>query len=186
MEIAGLPLQGDWTMYVVTGLLPFVQEDAAIVAAAAASITGHGDAHILFLVVLLGLTASDTWKYWAGRLAHAHPSLSKMVADPRIAAARERVLNRLSMTLIVARFVPGTRIPLYIACGVFKAPFWRFFVTIVASATLYIGIAFAVFASLGVRLGEQVRAYIPLVVITIVALMLLVGWLRTALRKRAA
>ena len=184
--IAGLPLNSDWTMYAVTVLLPFVQEDAAVLAAATASITGHGDAHVLFFATLLGLTASDTWKYWAGRLAHAHPSLAKMVADPRIAAAKERVLNRLSVTLLIARFVPGTRIPLYVACGVFKAPFWRFFVTIVASAILYIGLAFAVFASVGVRLGEQVRGYIPVVVVALVVAMVLLGWLRTALRKRAA
>ena len=184
--IAGLPLHSDWTMYAVTVLLPFVQEDAAVLAAATASITGHGDGRELFAATLLGLTASDTWKYWAGRLAHSHPGLAKMVADPRIAAAQERVLNRLSVTLLIARFVPGTRIPLYVACGVFKAPFWRFFPTIVASATLYIGCAFTIFASLGMRLGEQVRGYIPLVVVALVAVMVLVGWLRSALRKRAA
>ena len=186
MGISNLMMDSTWTMYAVTVLLPFVQEDAAVLAAATASITGHGDARELFIATLIGLTASDTWKYWAGRLAHSHPWAAKMASDPRIAAARERVLNRLSVTLLIARFVPGTRIPLYIACGLFKAPFWRFFVTIIATAALYIAIAFTIFAHLGMRLGEQVRGYIPVAVIALVVLMLAVGWIRSALRKRAA
>ena len=186
MGLTEFTMAHPWAMYAVSVLLPFVQEDAAVFAAAAASITGHGDARELFLATLLGLTLSDTWKYWAGRLAHAHPSLAKMVADPRVAAARERVLNRLSVTLLIARFVPGTRIPLYVACGVFHAPFLRFFITIVLSATLYIGLAFAIFASLGVRLGEQVRGYIPIIVVTILVTMVAVGWIRAVLARRAA
>ena len=174
----------DWAMLALVFAGPFVQEDAAVVGAATASMSGHGDPAQLFAAALLGLIASDTWKYWLGRAAQAHPWAAKYIADPRVSGARDKVLSRTGIALVVARFVPGTRIPLYIACGLFKVPFWRFLILIVLSGALYLGLAFAAFASLGMVVGAQVRAALPFVALGAVAIVLAIGWIKKSSRKR--
>ncbi len=187
--IAHLLGDGGWAALALAFAAPFVQEDAAVVGAATAAMTAMripgGDAG-LFAGTLLGLTASDVWKYWLGHFAQRHPKAAKYAADPRIAGARDKVVNRAGVALLVARFVPGTRIPLYIACGLFNVPFWRFFLFVTTSAALYVGLAFAAFAALGMAMGEKVRTVAPFVAIGFVALALLVAWLRNRRRYRGA
>ena len=66
---------------------------------------------------------------------------------------------------MIARFIPGTRIPLYIAAGFFQASFLKFSIFIFVSALIYIGIAFALFNALGEVAGEEAKKYLPIVAI---------------------
>jgi membrane protein DedA with SNARE-associated domain len=129
-------------------------------------------------VTWVGLMISDGWKYWIGRLAHSSRRASRWIADPRVQNARERVLRRLGLTLLVARFVPGTRIPLYIACGVFKAPFARFIILVALSGAVYLGLMYVVVRSLGAVMGEHIRHYAPFVAVLIVITILAAQWVR--------
>lgn len=167
-----------WAVYLALFLGPFVQEDAAVVGAAAAAVSGHVNPAAAMLVTWVGLMISDGWKYWVGRLAHRSRRASRWIADERVQSARERVLRRLGLTLLVARFVPGTRIPLYIACGVFRAPFWRFITLVAASGALYLALMYALIRSLGAVMGEHIRHYAPIVVVLIVITILAASWVR--------
>jgi membrane protein DedA with SNARE-associated domain len=173
-----------WAVYLALFLGPFVQEDAAVVGAAVAAVSGQVNPLAALGFTFLGLLISDGWKYWVGRLAHSSRRASRWIADPRVQGARERVLRRLGMTLLIARFVPGTRIPLYVACGVFKAPFWRFITLVALSGALYLILMYAFVRSLGAVMGDQVRHYAPFVAIGIVATVLIVQWLRHRTAKR--
>lgn len=173
-----------WAAYIGAFVGPFVQEDAAILAAASAAMAPNLKGSGMFAAVLSGLIISDTWKYWAGRLAHRSKRASRWVADERVQTARERVIKRLGVTLLVARFVPGTRIPLYVACGVFKAPFLRFFAYVSMSATLYVSLAFFLLSKVDAMLGARVRMAAPFVVLALVVLFLGYGWLKSR-RARA-
>jgi len=172
MTIFGFPIDAALAVYVIVFFAPFVQEDAAVFGAASAAAMGQGDPAILFAVTLAGLTLSDLWKYWAGAFAKRIPRFAKWVNDPRVLAAREGVLKRLGLTLLAARFVPGTRIPLYVACGVFHAPFGRFSAYVILSGALYIGLAFALLRLVGEAAGERVHAIAPFVAIGVVALVI--------------
>lgn len=88
------------------------------------------------------------------------------------------MLRRLGLTLLVARFVPGTRIPLYIACGVFKAPFARFIILVALSGAVYLGLMYVVVRSLGAVMGEHIRHYAPFVAVLIVITILAAQWVR--------
>jgi membrane protein DedA with SNARE-associated domain len=183
-DIIALVSNHPWSMYAIAALLPFVQEDAAVIGAATTSVGSASpmEAWGLLFSVWAGLIVSDGWKYWAGRLAHNHPWAAKIASHAHATAARERVLERLGMTLIVARFVPGTRIPLYVACGLFRVPFVRFLPLIMLSAALYVGIAYGVIRALGAAFGEQIRVIVPIAVIVLVLIVIAVTWLR----RRAA
>jgi len=134
---------------------PFVQEDAAVIGAAAAAAADPGRAWIWLCACAVGLIASDLWKYWLGVLAHRSPRLARLAAKPQVAAARTTVVRRLGVALLIARFVPGTRIPLYIAAGYARAPFAKFAAFVAASALIYILLAYAIARALGAAMIAQ-------------------------------
>jgi|CXWL01.1.fsa_nt_gi membrane protein DedA with SNARE-associated domain len=185
MDWAGFLTSMHWGIYLLIFLAPFVQEDAAVVGAASASLSG-ADPVAAFVVLVLGLSCSDLWKYWAGRAAHAFAWTRRAAERPDVASLREKVVRRLGMTLLIARFVPGTRIPLYLACGVFRAPFPRFALFVVASGILYAGLMFGLFHAAGAAMGERAREILPLAALGMVALVLAIQLVRSLLARRAA
>ncbi len=162
-----------WGLYACFILAPFVQEDAAVIGAASASATGLGDTGYLLLSILAGLTLSDLWKYWAGRAALTQSWAKKYADKPGVRNAKDRVVNRLASSLMVVRFVPGTRIPFYVASGFFKAPFDRFSLFVALSALAYIALVFGLFHVLGEVAGEQAKGWFPIIAIGLFVLILI-------------
>lgn len=173
-------------LYAGVFLAPFVQEDMAFIGTAALSAGGHGSSWLLFLVVVLGTTGSDTWKYWAGRAAHVSPWAARLAARPTVMRARDAVVNRLFLTILIARFVPGTRIPLFVAAGVFRAPFGLFLAYVVGSAVAYAAVAFVLLHLLGAAAGEAAAHLAPVVAGAAVAVIVAAGVVRHRLRRRRA
>ena len=157
-----------WAIYLAVFIAPFVQEDAAVIGAASAASMHENHAGSLFVVSLAGLILSDGWKYWAGYYAQSWPPAARWASAPKVAALRNAVERRLGFALLSARFIPGTRVPLYLACGVFRVPFRRFIVIIAFTGALYLGVAFASFAVLGQIAGAHFEKVLPFVVAGIV------------------
>lgn len=177
--LPGLP----WGIYICALLAPFVQEDAAVLGAAAASSTGAGDPLALFAAVLVGLSLSDVWKYGLGRAALTQKWARAFASHAHAQSMRGRVINRLGATLMIVRFLPGTRIPFYLASGLFKAPFGKFALFIGLSAAVYVGLAFALFIALGAVVGEQLRAWLPALALVLVVVLLAWQMIRAQTRK---
>lgn len=144
---------------------PFIQEDAAVLGAASASVSGLGTPLWMFVAVTIGLTLSDLWKYWLGRAAITQGWAKKYAQSPKILKTKDNIVHNLGKSIMVARFIPGARIPLYIAAGFFRASFLKFSLFIFVSALIYIGIAFALFNALGEVAGEEAKKYLPIVAI---------------------
>lgn len=153
-------------LYAGLFILPFVQEDVAVVAAATASLMGAGSTAVLFVVILLGLTASDVWKYWIGYFARRHAWAHRFAEKKGVSVAGDLVRNELGKTLFVARFVPGTRVPSYIACGFFKIEYAKFCALVVLTAFTYVAVSFALFHSVGAIAGEQTKFWLPGIAVT--------------------
>ncbi|MEL7486924.1 MAG: hypothetical protein AAGJ87_06895, partial [Pseudomonadota bacterium] len=85
--------------------------------------------------------------------------------------------------LITARFVPGTRIPTYIACGFFESPYIRFVVLVASTALMYVTIMFGLFHGAGEVVGERATVIMPFVAIGAVSGYILIRWLRHRNRK---
>ena len=176
-------LMSGWAIYAGIFFLPFLQEDAAVIAAATASITDAGPIAILFAVILAGLTASDVWKYWIGHVARRNAWAHRFAEKPGVSVAGDLVRTELAKTLYMARFVPGTRIPTYIACGFFKAPYAKFVAIVVLTAFTYVAIMFALFHMVGAVAGEQAKYWLPAIAVTVVCGYILLRWLRHRERK---
>lgn len=155
----------EWFAYLCALIGPFIQEDAAVLGAASASVSGMATPLGMFVAITVGLTISDLWKYWLGRAAISQPWAKKHAEGPRIMKAKDSIVHNLGKSIMIARFVPGTRIPLYIAAGFFQASFIKFTSFIILSALIYIGIAFGLFNILGEVAGEEAKKYLPIVAI---------------------
>lgn len=167
-----------WTLFLGIFLLPFIQEDAAVIAASTASIMNLGPDAAIFATILAGLTASDVWKYWLGAAARRNTWAHRFAEKPGVSVAGDLVRKELVKTLYMARFVPGTRIPTYIACGFFRVEYLRFVLLVVLTAFTYVTISFALFHSLGAVAGEQAKFWLPLIAVTLVVGYLFYRWLK--------
>jgi membrane protein DedA with SNARE-associated domain len=164
-------------LYAAIFFLPFLQEDVAVVAAATASLMDRApDAH-LFGVILAGLIASDVWKYWIGWFGRRNKLAHKIVEWPGVSVAGDLVRMELLKTLYVARFVPGTRVPTYVACGFFKVEYSRFVALVALTALTYVVISFALFHTVGVVLGEQAALWLPAIAIALLVVYVAYRWL---------
>ena len=172
-------------VYALILIAPFIQEDTAVIGAATFSMTNSANAWVCFVFLVLGITLSDLWKYWIGRAAHVFQWTRTMAERPAVLAARDRVHNHLLTTLLIARFVVGTRIPLFIAAGLFKAPLKRVAAIISISALVYAAIVFAIFHALGQVLGVEAQRTMPFVALGIVAGVLIFQFVRAVLARRA-
>ena len=154
-----------WFPYLCALIGPFIQEDAAVLGAASASVSGIGTPMGMFIAITIGLTVSDLWKYWLGRAAISQSWAKKHAESPRILKAKDSIVHNLGKSIMVARFIPGTRIPLYIAAGFFQASFLKFTAFIFLSALIYIAIAFGLFHILGEVAGQEAKKYLPIVAV---------------------
>ena len=171
-----------WGVYLCLFVAPFVQEDAAVIAAASLSLAGMGENAAIFLVAASGLISSDLWKYWIGRAAQTSGWARRMATRPEVAAARNVVGRRLAIAMLAARFLPGARIALYIAAGYFGAGFVRFALLVGLTAILYVGAVFALFHAVGSVAGEQAKVWLPAAMLLALAAALLIRRRRTANR----
>jgi membrane protein DedA with SNARE-associated domain len=165
-------------LYAALFLLPFFQEDVAVVSAATASLADAGPVAAIFATILVGLTASDVWKYWLGYFARRNAWAHRFAEKPGISVAGDLVRTELVKTLFAARYIPGTRIPTYVACGFFKTPYLRFVLIVIATALTYVTISFALFHTVGAIAGEQAKYWLPGIAISLLASYVLFRWLR--------
>jgi membrane protein DedA with SNARE-associated domain len=171
-----------WAVCAGLAIGPFVQEDTAIFTASSLSMLDETRIIPIYAAITFGLSLSNMWKYWGGRAAHSHAWARRMAEKPQVARAARLVHNRLALSLIAARFIPGTRIPLYLAAGYFKADWWRFAFWVAVSSALNVAVFFVLFRAVGAVAGKQAVVWLP-----IVGALLLVGFLAAKqIRSRRA
>ena len=175
-----------WFVYVCALIAPFVQEDLAVIGAVSGIISKIGHPLGLFAAISVGLILSDLWKYWLGRAAITQDWARKYSDKPAVHKAREKLDKNMFKTIFVSRFLPGARIPLYIAAGFFKIPFSKFAAAICATAIFYIGLIYFIFLALGEIAGERLKTYLPLVALTGIALFLIFKWVKKKVAAKNA
>jgi membrane protein DedA with SNARE-associated domain len=168
-----------WLLYAGIFIGPFIQEDAAVIAAATLSSMNTEHFPFVYFVILAGLILSDIWKYWIGYSAHAHPRFRRWASKKRVAEMGGRIERNAVTTLFIARFLPLARVPAYIACGYFKMSYAKFCAIVAASAVVYVTAIFAICHWLGELFGDRTELIIgSLLVVVVLIAMLVLGWRR--------
>ena len=173
-----------WLLYLTIFALPFVQEDAAVIGAATASLAGAAPTEFIVVAIMTGLVCSDAWKYWLGRFARRHHWAHKFAEKPGVSVAGDLVRKEFIQTMLTARFVPGTRIPTYVACGFFKAEYLRYVLVLILTAALYVGITFSLFHTIGAVAGEQAKFWLPAIAIGLLVVYVAYRWISHLNNKR--
>lgn len=177
IEAADMAIMTGWVLYAAIFFTPFIQEDVAVVGAATASLAGAAHLEFILPAILLGLVASDAWKYWMGRLARRYDWAHKFAEKPGVSIAGDLIRKEFIQTMLTARFVPGTRIPTYIAAGFFKADYPKYIVTLALTASLYVGIVFGMFHVVGAVAGEEAIFWLPVIAVVLLAGYIIFRWL---------
>ncbi|GJL94645.1 MAG: hypothetical protein DHS20C05_10500 [Hyphococcus sp.] len=177
IEAAEMAMLTGWMLYVAIFLMPFVQEDVAVIGAATASLNGAGETALILPLILLGLLGSDAWKYWMGRLARRYDWAHKFAEKPGVSIAGDLVRKEFVQTMMTARFVPGTRIPTYIACGFFKAHYGKYIIVLGLTASLYVALMFGLFHGLGAVAGEKAKVWLPVIAVTLLVMYIAFRWI---------
>ena len=182
-EAADLAMMSGWVLFAVLFLSPFLQEDFGVIVAATASLAGTAPTLFLAGAILTGLVASDAWKYWMGRLARRYEWAHKFAEKPGVSIAGDLIRKEFLQTMLTARFVPGTRIPTYIAAGFFKAHYPKYVLTLAFTASLYIVIVFTLFHSVGAVAGEDAIFWLPIGAVSLLIAYVVFRWLNHVNRR---
>lgn len=74
---------------------------------------------------LIGLFTGDIALFFAGRWL-GPPALRRLTSQSKLAAAKRWLRKRGPLVIIASRFMPGTRLPTYVAAGALRMPVWLF------------------------------------------------------------
>ena len=134
-------------------LLSFVSEDAATISSALSIFGGPISWPIGFAACFAGIWLGDLGLYSLARCLGKPILQSRWVArfaDPAAIERCQRKFNeRGAMALLASRFVPGTRLPTYLAAGLLSMPAARFAMVTAIAALLWVGGIFAIAKLLG-------------------------------------
>jgi membrane protein DedA with SNARE-associated domain len=134
-------------------LLSFVSEDAATISSALSIFGGPLSWPLGFVSCFAGIWLGDLGLYSVARCLGKPILQSRLIARFADAAAigrcQEKFNRRGSLTLLASRFVPGTRLPTYLAAGLLSMPVARFAIVTALAALLWIGGIFAIAELLG-------------------------------------
>src|ERR1051325_908330 len=111
-------------------LSTFVQEDAPTIGAALLASAGKLDWRVGLSACFAGIWVSDALLYFAAR-SFGRPLLATKFARRFVSAeslhrGEEWFARRGSIALVASRFVPGLRLPTYLAAGLLRVSLPRF------------------------------------------------------------
>src|SRR6266702_778071 len=127
-------------------LLSFVSEDAATISSALSIFGGPISWPLGFAACFAGIWLGDLGLYCLARSAGKNVLRSRWLArlaDSATITRSEKTFARNSaFALIASRFIPGTRLPTYLAAGLFAMPARRFALITATGALLWISVFF--------------------------------------------
>ena len=130
----------------------FILEDAATVLAAMQAETGALPIWLALLSLYVGIVVGDLGLYGLGRLCAMVPWVYRVVGRERIRRGQDWLhgrRRRVFKVVFVSRFLPGMRLPTYIACGFLAADFQQFVMAAIVATLVWTSLLFGVSLRVG-------------------------------------
>lgn len=166
-------------------LATFAYEDGATVLAAGLAGAGRLDTRLGLLSAFLGIWMGDLGLYALGHglggRAVRWRWVGRMLSGDRLAKAESWFSRRGSLALIASRFVPGSRLPLYLVAGTLRYPALRFAAITGVCSAFWVATIFAVWHFMPHSLPGTHKA----IFWVLIALALLAPWLLSNVAVRA-
>lgn len=127
----------------------FVLEDAATVVAATEAQAGTVPLPVALCSLYLGIVLGDIGLYGLGALSARVHWARRWIPPERTRQGREWLSGRVFRIVLVSRFLPGTRLPVYTACGFLGADIKQFALAAVAATLAWTSLLFAASLAVG-------------------------------------
>lgn len=150
----------------------FALEDAAIGYAALLAATGMIAPGFAFSVLFSGIYLGDVGLYFLGAAAQRYEPVRARIGERRILEARKWLRNRAVLTLIGARLVPGSRLPVYLASGFLHLPLAMFASATAAATFVWTVAIFSAIYGFGLHATELFGQYKYSAVVVVAAVVL--------------
>ena len=149
-----------YTLVLIFALFTVVNEDAACVAGGLAIASGIATWTIAVAGCMTGIMIGDTTIYLLGYLL-GRPALNiwplnRWLTPSRLKVAEDWFGQNGDLVLILSRFTPGLRFPIYFSAGLMKVPVLRFLLIML----LAVGIWTPGMVALAVILGTPVMSWL--------------------------
>ncbi|MXV44559.1 hypothetical protein GS501_05785 [Saccharibacter sp. 17.LH.SD] len=150
-----LTAQPVWLKIVSIVVGTFILEDVATVLSAVATQAGRVSFSVALCSLYFGVVVGDIGLYALGFAAARWPFLRRFITLPNHEQTERWFSSNTIKVVGIARFIPGARLPLYTACGFFKAPFLPFAMTAIVATLVWITLLFL----LSLRIGKWLLAH---------------------------
>ncbi len=155
----------------------FIAEDLATIAAGVLVAQTPADPIIAVAAVILGTATGDLALYAAGRWGAGTGIGRKLRGRSDVRRAESWIAGRVLALVFAARFLPGSRLPIYTASGLIRAPFAPVAAIIVLTTPLWTGGLFAIAWLAGAAEAQHLlAAALPAGVVLAAAALLAPRW----------
>lgn len=118
-----------------------VSEDLACIGAGVLVAQGHLGFWESTIACFFGIVSGDFLLYLSGKLGAVQALrwnwLRRRISSPEVEQAREWLRRRGLLVVLISRFTPGLRLPVYLAAGIVSAPLWSFAAALLGAAALW-------------------------------------------------
>lgn len=165
-------------------------EDIPLIVAGYLCGAGYADIWIMLPAAFLAIIGADAIVYSLGRRYGHHvpklPLLRRFLTEDRVAKTEAQLHKHGGKFIFMARFLPGIRTAAFFSAGVFKVPYWKFFLYDGAAALISVP-AIVLLAYYFAHQIERVKQWVEdgsLVAISVMALAVVVMVVAKRLFKR--
>ncbi|NNE69554.1 MAG: alpha/beta fold hydrolase [Rhodothermales bacterium] len=164
-------------LMVLVAVATFASEDLASIGSGLMAARGTFTFLQATIAALLGIVIGDVGLYvagrWLGRPMLARAPFRWFVSSEKLLVGEKWFDEKGIRAVLVARFIPGTRLPTYLAAGVLKAPFFKFFGYFLVAALIWTPAIVGAAMLLGRRVLRYYDAFEAYAIWVVLALVLL-------------
>ncbi len=164
-------VQQPWLLALSIIIGTYILEDAAIVTAALLSADGLIAPELAFIALFIGIFTGDVGLYALGFMFRKWPVLIRWMNAEKIDQASSWLNQRMTVTILLVRIVPGLRLPTYTACGFLRLSLIRFCVLVFIASLIWTAMLFFGFYLFGDMFWSELSHWkwllLPLIILLI-------------------
>ncbi|MDN7350891.1 DedA family protein [Acetobacter senegalensis] len=165
-------------------LATFILEDAAtVLTAIQVKLNALGPFEAL-IALYVGIVLGDVGLYGMGYLAARWSPARRWVNTPERDMQRQWLTQKLFKVVFISRFIPGTRLPLYTACGFFNAGLRTFTLATLAATLIWTSALFALSLHIGGYLLAHLGAWRWAGILGFVLVIIIMGRIVARMQKQ--
>lgn len=141
--------QNPWILSLLVILATFILEDAATSAASLLSVNNFLPVQMAISALIIGIVIGDIALYMTGYFGKNSQRIQKFLEKKQLKSTGVFLHKNTIATIISARFIPGLRLPTYVAMGLFEVSFQKFIITVLLAVTSWTAILFILIYTAG-------------------------------------